>query len=137
MPRDVKSANCRIEAKITLVRCCITKKDTEYEPWVKFVGVEMFEVWITKATKDFEMEIIRRVFLRKRKWGAVIEQMRRHAIDKGNCCGESIGPNFGWKGICVKKSEPSFYNMAHLAFNLAIFFRCIRARKSMEYTMKR
>ena len=137
MPRDVQSANCRIEAKITLVRCCITKKDTEYEPWVKFVGVEMSKVWITKTTKDFEMEIIRRVFLRKRKWGAVIEQMRRHAIDKGNCCGESIGPNFGWKGICVKKSEPSFYNMAHLAFNLAIFFRCIRARKSMEYTMKR
>ena len=73
MPRDIHSVSCRIEAKITLVRWCITKKDTWCGPWLKFVGVEMFEVWITKATKDFEMEIIRWVFIKKRKWGAVIE----------------------------------------------------------------
>ena len=46
-----------------------------YIVWIvaEFVGVEMFEVWITKATKDFEMEIIRWMFIKKRKWGAVIE----------------------------------------------------------------
>ena len=137
MPRDIYSASCRIKATITLVKCCITKKDTGCEPWVKFVGVEMSKVWITKTTKDFEMEIIRWVFVKKRKWGAVIEQRKRHAIDKGNCCSESIGPKFGWKGNCVKKSEPGFYNMVHLAFDPTILFRCIRARKSMEYTMKR
>ena len=136
MPKDIHSASCSIEAKITLVRCCITKKDTRYGPWLKFVGVEMSEVWITKTTKDFEMEIIRWVFVKKRKWGVVIEQRRRHAIDKGNYCGESIGPKFGWKGSCVKKSELGVYNMTYLVFDLTILLRCIRATKSMEYTMK-
>ena len=137
MPRDIHSASCRIKGKITLVRCCITKKDIGCGSWLKFVRVEMSEVWITKTTKDFEMEIIKWVFVKKRKWGAVIEQKRRHAIDKGYCYSESIGPKFGWKGSCVKKSEPGFYSMTHLTFDPTILLRCIRARKSMKYTMKR
>ena len=54
MPKDIHSVSCSIETKITLVRCCITKKDIGCGPWLKFVEVEMFEVWITRQPKTLK-----------------------------------------------------------------------------------